>query len=182
MLRIETTSNDVTSFKVHRKVEHRGGSASYQTVNARKYIYEMPLLMPVLRRCNQRYLAYLSGLADHSKGAKALGKVTQDHKDKDDKKVKGINFFDPLDADFVRMILDPAFVLQGFTRKTLAEGLAALGKPLYWFSRQCLRLRHLGIIRKIKRTRRYQLTDEARSSLPAALRTVLEQIIPCLNS
>ena len=181
MLRIETTSNDVTSFKVHRKVEHRGGSASYQTVDARKYIYEMPLLMPVFRRCNQRYLVHLSGLADHSKGVKALGKLTKDRKN-DDKKIKGINFFDPLDADFVRMILDPAFALQGFTRKKLAEGLAALGKPLHWFSRQCLRLRNLGIIHKIKRTRRYQLTDSARSSLPAALRTVLEQIIPCLNT
>ena len=94
VLRIETTTNDVSFFKHHRKVEHRQGPATRGLAPVKKSIYSLIDLREILFGCNRRYLEHLSALDDFSGGVRALDRVTRPRVI-DDKPAKGINFFDP---------------------------------------------------------------------------------------
>src|ERR1700756_5021520 len=77
VLRIETTTNDVSTFKHYRKVEHQHGPASYALAPVKKNIYSLTDLRHILLGCNRRYLEYLSSLDDFSAGIRALDRLTQ---------------------------------------------------------------------------------------------------------
>ena len=96
VLRIETTTNDVSSFKHYRKVEHRQGPATRGLAPVKKTIYSLIDLREILFGCNRRYLEHLSALDDFSAGARALDRLTKP-RSVEGKTVKGINFFDPID-------------------------------------------------------------------------------------
>jgi hypothetical protein len=68
VLRIETTANDVSFFKHHRKVEHRRGPATRDLAPVKKSIYSLIDLREILLGCNKRYLAHLSALDDFPLG------------------------------------------------------------------------------------------------------------------
>ncbi len=55
VLRIETTTNDVSFFKHHRKVEHRHGPATRELAPVKKSIYSLIDLREILLGCNRRY-------------------------------------------------------------------------------------------------------------------------------
>jgi len=59
ILRIETTVNDVSFFKHHRRVEHRDGSWEMKTAALKKSIYSLPELMELLRAANRAIWSYL---------------------------------------------------------------------------------------------------------------------------
>ena len=77
VLRIETTTNDVSFFKHHRKVEHRQGPPTRDVAPVKKSIYSLIDLREILLGCNRRYLAHLSALDDFSAGVRALGRLTK---------------------------------------------------------------------------------------------------------
>jgi hypothetical protein len=60
VLRIETTTNDVSFFKHHRKVEHRDGPPTRDLAPVKKTIYSLMRYCPA---ANRRYLDHLSALA-----------------------------------------------------------------------------------------------------------------------
>jgi hypothetical protein len=60
ILRIETTVNDVSFFKHHRRVEHRDGSWEMKTAVLKKSIYSLPALLEIDARANRRYLEFIS--------------------------------------------------------------------------------------------------------------------------
>jgi hypothetical protein len=68
VLRIETTTNDVSFFRHHRKVEHRQGPPTRELAPVKKSIYSLIDLREILLGCNRRYLAHLSALDDFSTG------------------------------------------------------------------------------------------------------------------
>ncbi|WP_169132170.1 hypothetical protein [Aromatoleum evansii] len=76
VLRIETTTNDVSFFKHHRKVEHRDGHATRELAAVKKSIYSLIDLREILTGCNRRYLEFLSALDDFSAGHRSLDKLT----------------------------------------------------------------------------------------------------------
>jgi hypothetical protein len=100
VLRMETTSNDVSAFKHHCKVEHRKGPASRALAPVEKTIHSLNGLRDILRARNRRYLAFLSAVDDFSSGLKALDCLTRAHRVAN-KTIKGFNFFDPLDHAFL---------------------------------------------------------------------------------
>jgi hypothetical protein len=73
VLRIETTANDVSFFKHHRKVEHRDGPPTRELASIKKTVYSLIDLREILLGCNRRYLEHLSALDDFSAGVRALG-------------------------------------------------------------------------------------------------------------
>jgi len=91
VLRIETTTNDVSAFKHYRKVEHRQGPATRALAPVRKTIYSLKDLREILLSCNRRYLEYLSSLDDFSAGIRALDRLTQPRPVKG-RNLKGLNF------------------------------------------------------------------------------------------
>jgi DNA-binding transcriptional ArsR family regulator len=72
VLRVETTVNDVSFFKHHRKVEHTKGEPAREWAPLKKTIYSLIDLREILLACNQRDLAFLSSLDDPSAGERDL--------------------------------------------------------------------------------------------------------------
>ena len=88
VLCIETTTNDVSFFKHHRRVEHPDSLPTRELAPVKKSIYSLIDLREILLGCNRRYIAHLSALDDVSAGIRALSRLIQPHA-VDSKTVKG---------------------------------------------------------------------------------------------
>ena len=177
-LRIETTTNDVSSFKHHRKVEHRQGPPTRALAAVKKSIYSLIDLREILRGCNRRYLAHLSALDDFSAGVRALGRVTKP-REVDGKTVKGINFFEPGDSALLHALQNPRVNITGIRRSDLLSDLAMFSATR--LSRQLRRLLDIGVIKRVTGTYRYYLTKAGRAATAAAGRLTEAAIVPVMT-
>ncbi len=177
VLRIETTTNDVSFFKHHRKMEHRQGPPTRALAPVKKTIYSLIDLREMLLGCNRRYLAHLSALDDFSAGVRALDKLTKP-RSIDGKTVKGINFFDPIDDALLHALQNPRVNIAGIRRADLRPLVNGLSPPR--LSRQLRRLRDIGVIKRVAGTYRYYLTRMGRAAIAALCRVTQSVIIPAL--
>ena len=177
VLRIETTTNDVSFFKHHRKVEHRQGPPTRTLAPLKKTIYSLIDLREILFGCNRRYLAHLSALDDFSAGVRALDRLTKP-RTIEEKTVKGINFFDPIDNALLHALQNPRVNIAGIRRADLLPLLDQLSPDR--LSRQLRRLRNLGVIKRVAGTYRYYLTRIGRAATAALCRVTQSIIIPAL--
>jgi hypothetical protein len=177
VLRIETTTNDVSFFKHPRKVEHRDGPPTRAIAPVKKTIYSLIDLREILLACNRRYLAHLSALDDFSAGARALDRLTKPRKI-EGKTVKGINFFDPVDKALLHALQNPRVNIAGVRRADLVPILDGLSPSR--LSRQLHRLREIGVIKKVAGTYRYYLTKIGRAATATLCRVTQSVIIPAL--
>ena len=177
ILRIETTTNDVSFFKHHRKVEHRVGHPTREVAPLKKSIYSLIDLRGILLGCNQRYLEFLSSLDDHSGGQRALERVTHPKPD-GDRSFKGVNFFDRNDQALLRAVQRPEFNIHGLARCDLMRLLPALSPSR--LSRQLRRLRVLGLLKRAANTYRYYLTRAGRLAIAAFERLTTFIIVPAM--
>ena len=177
VLRIETTANDVSFFKHHRKVEHRQGPSTRTLAPVKKSIYSLIDLREILFGCNRRYLEHLSALDDFSAGVRALDRLTKPRR-VEDRPVKGINFFDPTDHALLEALQNPRVNIAGIRRADLL-GLLDQISPAR-LSRQLRRLRDLGVIKRVRGTYRYYLTRIGRAATAALCRVTQAIIVPAL--
>ena len=177
VLRIETTTNDVSFFKHHRKVEHRDGPPTRELAGVKKSIYSLIDLREILLGCNRRYLAHLSALDDVSAGVRALGRLTKP-REIDGKTVKGINFFEPGDSALLHALQNPRLNIAGVRRADLLPGLEMFSPNR--LSRQLRRMLDIGVIKRVTGTYRYYLTKAGRAATAAAERLTEATIIPAL--
>ena len=177
VLRIETTTNDVTFFKHHRKVEHRQGPPTRALAPVKKSIYSLIDLREILLGCNRRYLAHLSALDDFSAGVRALDRLTRPRK-VDGKSVKGIDFFGADDKPLLEALQDPKVNIAGIRRADLLAALGTLSP--HRLSRQLRRFRDLGVIKRVAGSYRYYLTKAGRAATAAAGRITVAMIIPAM--
>jgi hypothetical protein len=177
VLRIETTTNDVSFFKHHRKVEHRQGPPTRALAPVKKSIYSLIDLREILFACNRRYLEHLSALDDFSAGVRALNRLTRS-RTVDDKTVKGINFFDPTDNALLHALQDPRVNIAGVRRADLLPLLDQLSPDR--LSRQLRRMRDIGVIKRVTGTYRYYLTRMGRAATAAICRVTESIIIPMM--
>ena len=177
VLRIESTANDVSFFKHHRKVEHRDGPPTRDLAPVKKTIYSLIDLRQILFDCNRRYLAHLSALDDFSAGVRALERVTSPHTVRD-KTVKGINFFEAGDSALLHALQNPRVNIAGIRRSDLLPNLAMFSPNR--LSRQLRRLLDLRVIKRVKGTYRYYLTKAGRAATAAAERLTQAVIIPAM--
>ena len=165
MLRIETTANDVSFFKHHRKVEHRNGPPTRGIAPVKKTIYSLIDLREILLGCNRRYLAHLSALDDFSAGVRALGRLTRP-REVDGKTVKGINFFEPGDNALLHALQNPRVNIAGIRRAELLPNLDMFS-PDRPSTATTPAARHR-VIKRITGTYRYYLTKAGRAATAAA--------------
>ena len=137
VLRVETTVNDVSFFKHHRKVEHKHGRTTRELAPLKKSIYSLIDLREILAGCNQRYLAFLSSLDDPSAGERDLQRLSQPRVGTDPA-VKGLNFFNATEQVLLRTLQRGEFNIHGWRR---ADLLARLDMSASAMSRQLKRLR-----------------------------------------
>jgi len=169
VLRVETTVNDVSFFKHHRKVEHKGGRDTREWAPLKKSIYSLIDLREILLGCNQRYLAFLSSLDDTSAGERDLQRLSQPR--------VGLNFFNAFEQALLRALQRGEFNIHGLRRADLAKHVAMAPSAL---SRQLTRLRALGLIKKVVHTYRYYLTRLGRAAIAAACSLTRFNIVPAL--
>ena len=178
VLRIETTVNDVSFFKHHRKVEHRDGHSTRELAGLKKSIYSLIDLREILLGCNGRYLAFLASLDDASAGTRDLQRLSQPKLDVDGKqRVKGLNFFSTAEQTLLKALQYGEFNIHGCRRADLARHVPLTASAL---SRQLSRLRVLGLIKKVTHTYRYYLTRLGRSAIAAACSLTRFNIIPAM--
>ena len=127
--------------------------------------------------CNRRYLEHLAPLDDLSAGVRALERLTKPRR-VDDKIVKGINFFDPLDNALLHALQNPRVNIAGIRR---AELLALLDRisPAR-LSRQLRRLRDIGVMKRVAGTYRYSLTRIGRRATAALCHLTQSVLIPAM--
>lgn len=178
VLRVETTVNDVSFFKHHRRVEHKDAAASRELAPLKKSIYSLIDPREILLGCNQRYLAFLSSLDDPSAGERDLQRLSQSRVGTDPS-VKGMNFFNVVDHALLRTLQRGEFNIHGWRR---ADLLARLDISPWVMSRQLKRLRVLGLIKKVMHTYHYYLTRLGRAAIAAACSLTRFNIVPAMAS
>ena len=179
VLRIETTVNDVSFFKHHRKVEHRDGTSSFKLADLRKSIYSLSVLMELMGAANRRYLAFIGELPDDGPGLRAVQKLAQKTQDsQQDRSVRGFNLLQQEDHQLFCAISRGEFAISGMTNRRLRQVLQ--NKTGAQLSRLLRAMRVHGLIKKIGRTYKYYLTELGRRVTAAALKLRDLVIIPTM--
>lgn len=177
VLRIETTINDVSFFKHHRKVEHHDGTTTRELAPLKKSIYSLIDLREILLGCNRRYLEFLSSLDDFSEGQRILQKLTEPVLEKE-VTWRGFNFFSAMDQALLRAVLSPKFNIHGWRRADLKPYLPGLSDSA--LSRQIKRLRVFNLIKRVAGAYRYYLTKTGRAATAACVSAIAFTIAPTL--
>ena len=175
ILRIETTTLDVTFFRHYRQVEQRDGTTASKYAPMKKTIYSLGALREVLGAANRRYLEFLSSLDDPSGGVGKLKRLSATVHEQA-RSYRGFNFFDPEDELLFEVIARGEFNISGFRNKTLRRRLPGLSSGQV--SRQLKRLRTHGLIKKTAHGYKYYLTALGRQVTALGLRLKNLVIVP----
>ena len=148
VLRVETTVNDVSFFKHHRKVEHRDGH-EHARIGAAE---EVDLQPDRPARDPAGLQPALPGIPvqpgrPHA-GERDLQRLSQPRVGTDPS-VKGLNFFDATDQTLLRTLQHGEFNIHGWRRADLVASLHIAPSAM---SRQLRRLHLLGLIKKVTHT------------------------------
>lgn len=177
MIRIETTTYDVSFFRHYRKVEHRDGRSEMKYATMKKTIYSLPALFELTVAANHRYLKFLSTLDDPTSGVKALEKLSAPVRDAN-RTYRGFNLFDAEDLRLFEVLLRGEFNISGFRNRTLRTHLTSKTAPQ--LSRTLKRLRCHGLIKKVAANYKYHLTQRGRAAAAAALQLRTFFVTPTL--
>jgi len=161
ILRIETTSNDISFFKHYREVVHRDGTTSHKIASLKKNIYSLSFLADNLKASNKRYLEFISAFNNKEVGRKRLDKITSSKSD-NDRNYKGFNFFSDIDLSVLLTILRGEFNINGFRNKNLQKLLGFNGSKI---SRLIKRLRVHGLIKKATDSYKYYVTKIGKETI-----------------
>lgn len=162
VLRIETTTHDVSFFKHDRKVEHRDGSESRELAPLKKSIDSILDLREILLGCNRRYLEFLSSFDNFSDGHRALKQLTEPKIDHG-LQVRGFNFFDAAEQSLWLALPRAEFNIRGLRRADLKKFMPSVSNGK--LSRYLKRLRVFGLIKRVGKTYRYYLTYIGRAAV-----------------
>lgn len=153
ILRIETTTNNISFFKHYRQVVHRDGTQSMKIASLKKGIYSLGMLKDNLLAANKRYLEFVSAFDNKNTGRKRLEKISNS-KVENNRRYKGFNFFDPGDLQLLVAILRGEFNIRGFQNKDLQKLLSLTSAQV---SRLLKRLRVHGLIKKAANSYKYYI-------------------------
>lgn len=178
ILRIETTTNDVSFFKYYREVEHRNGTKSMQYATLKKNIYSLTLLALLFNASNKRYLEFISAFDNKEAGRKRLDKVTKP-KQENNRRYKGFNLFCEQDLSLLLTVLRGEFNIYGFRNKDIRLRLPRFNTGK--ISRLIKRLKVFGLIKKAGKTYKYYLTRLGKELVITAEKLKEIVLIPTLN-
>jgi hypothetical protein len=177
ILRIETTTNDLSFFRHYRTVEHRDGTRDLAWTSMKKGLYSLAPLQRVLAAANHRYLEFISALDDPSPGIRALRKISQTVLE-NQRWYGGFNLFADDDQHLFEIIARSEFNIRGFQNKNLRRHLG--DKSSAQVCRILKRLRLHGLVKKVAGTYHYYLTILGRHVIAAGLRLKQLFLVPQL--
>jgi hypothetical protein len=185
VLRVETTINDPSDFRVFRpKQDAPEGPCQWQAM--RKGIADLRRRTEVSQACNERYLEGLASLSTDQPLADLLTPVCRSTQWKG-RRVRALQPWSPEDRSLLQAINRGEFALNGIRNRDLvgilfARALNSAEEKRRASGRVTRKLRLLRahrIVRKVPRTHRYVLTDRGRQITVAALQyqdLTLEQL------
>ena len=164
VLRVETTINNPGKFRVFRHKQGQSPDESKSRLPLRKGVMDIPLRAIISQEVNERFMNDLSMLQDESPAHELVDEITC-HRTQAGRRYRGLDITGK-DREFVQLMGDPAFRISGLTNKMLRQQLLDTGfgtgrtdKQLSAkISRHLRLLRVHGIIRKLPKQNRYQLT------------------------
>lgn len=173
LLRVETTINQPREFKVYRAAEG-GKPTTKKWRSMRRGVADMKARGVVGQTCNERYLNALAAAEDEATLGELLASrcrplVWQN------KRVRGLQ---PLgkDEQLLKTVGRGDFILNGFRNRDLRDVLLPPSTDAAEVRRQSAKItRHLrmlrahGLIEKVRRTHRYQLTPQGRCIVTALI-------------
>jgi len=180
ILRIETTTNDVSFFKHYRQVVHRDGRAEMKNAPIQKTIHSLGAVREALASANRRYLEFLSVLKDDSAGRSDLQRVCQKVRDSSGRSYRGINFFLKEDLNLALAIARCEYLISGLNARRLRKQLPQwTGSQI---SRAIRRFRELGLLKKVAGTFKYYITKLGQKVIATAMKLRETQIIPTMTN
>jgi len=177
ILRIETTTNDVSEFKHYREVQSRTGDPVHKNAPMKKNIYSLFDLTAIFKASNRRYLEFISTFDDQSQGIKNLERISKPV-DADDRSYKGFNLFSDDDLKLFEVLARGEFNINGFQNKSLRKQLPTMTSST--MTRILKRLHIHGIIRKVGKTYKYYVSKLGKAVITAGLAIRNMSIIPQL--
>ena len=178
ILRIETTTNDVSFFKHYREVEHRDGTKTMKFAPLKKNIYSLTLLSLLFKASNKRYLEFISAFDNKEVGRKRLDKVTKSKK-QNNRNYKGFNLFSKEDLKLLLTVLRGEYNIFGFRNKDIRMKIPEFNTGKV--SRLLKRLKVFGLIKKAGKTYKYYLTKLGKELVITAEKLKETLLIPALN-
>lgn len=175
VLRVETTINDARDIKVYRKPEGKpDAKCSWQKM--RKSVADLERRTQVSQASNDRYLNALAAVSDPETLEDLLKKSSRRVRFQG-KKIRPLHPWDPQEMSLLTAVNRAEFLITGFRLRDLA---AALGekRPKHPHQRRqqsaalSYRLRILrahGLLKKLPRTHRYQVTPKGRTIITALI-------------
>jgi hypothetical protein len=181
VLRVETTLNDAGPFQSFRYAEPRAARTKRDKPvkrwrRLRKGVCDVRRRAQVSHGANTRYLEALSTASDATPLKKLTDKICQ-RTALNGRSVRALNPWGTADARLMEAVCRGEFTLQGFRNRdlrailfdTAASDASERKKQSSAVGRQLRILRAHGLIQKIPKTHRYQLTDSGRTTLVALL-------------
>jgi hypothetical protein len=181
----ETTINTVQDFRAYRAKEG-GPEEDFQWRPMRKGIADLHRRAEVSQKANERLLNALASV-DDSRSVEELTADIQKPTNWGDRRVRGLRPWAE-DKELITAINRGEFLINGLRNRDLqkllysteAESLVERRRRSAAISRKLRLLRAHGLIQKVPRTHRYQVTDEGRAILVAVL-TIMKTSLNQLN-
>lgn len=178
ILRIETTTIDVSFFQVYRTVASRNGEKKDKWTKLKKNIYSLAPLANILAATNRRYVDFLGQVRTHEMGTKSLEKVTATLQD-NQRRYKGFSLFSATDVLLWKTLLRGEFTAFGFRNKALRKWLSLTCSQT---TRLIKRLRVHGLIKKVATRHKYYLTKLGLDIATSVLKVRDLILLPSLSS
>ncbi|MDH5579958.1 MAG: hypothetical protein OEZ09_16030 [Betaproteobacteria bacterium] len=185
VLRIETTVNHPGAFRVHRRKQGARKDAPKERLPLRKGVADTTLRARVCQEINDRFSDHVATMRSTQRFESILTPFTRRQR----RRGRGVRALDPTGKDLalLRAIADPRFTVGGFCNKDLRQLLVEdprhVGKTEKQRSGMVTRalrlLRDHSVIRRLPKSRRYQVTLTGRSlvmTLQAALAASTEEL------
>jgi hypothetical protein len=179
-LRVETTLNEPNDFKVYRTTENDpDGEPAWRPL--RKGVADLHRRAQVCQAANDRYAEGLAATQQPTPLKEwtdpLCQRVLAPGQNPQKRKVRALNPLAPAEADLLAGILDPQFAVSGLRNRDVVALLyskpAADAQEQRRRSGRATRLLRLlrghGLLQKIPKTHRYQLSADARQRLTAVL-------------
>jgi hypothetical protein len=175
VLRIETTINDPRDLKVLRSTEGQPEKGK-RWQRLRKGVADLHRRTKVSQQTNERYLEALAAVDQTASLAETVHPVCQPTRWKR-RRVRGLQPFQPQDAAVLAAIARAEFLLHGFRNRDLRPLLfgertvtaRTARSQSAKITRMIRMLRAHGLVRKIPKSHRYQLTDRGRNTVTALI-------------
>jgi hypothetical protein len=166
VLRVETTINNPRKFQVHRRKQGQSNEEPKRRLPLRKGVMDTALRAKVSQELNDRFMNDLSLLRDETPARNLIDEVTS-HQTQNARRYRALDLTGK-DRELLELIGKPRFMVSGLTNKMLRQTLAntpfgstRTEKQLSAkISRHLRLLRAHGIIRKLPKQNRYQLTTK----------------------